>query len=137
MFAKSEKIENVGVGNVPLFAKHVPLPATHRGTAASEIKQYQVVQLDLSSNQVTPVTQAGNGGFSMPAPLIGVAAYPAKSGEVVTFYTHGTINVDAIDVSAIASLKSADAKAKMLALNTLDSQTLVFDVVTTDPIQRA
>ena len=136
MFAKSEKIENVGVGNVPLFAKHVPLPATHRGTAASEIKQYQVVQLDVGSNQVTPVTQA-SGGVSMPAPVIGVAAYPAKSGETVTFYTHGTINVDAVDVSAIASLKSADAKAKMLALNTLGSQTLVFDVVTTDPIQRA
>ena len=136
MFAISEKIENVGVGNVPLFAKHVPLPATHRGIAAIEIKQYQVVQFDVDSNNVIPLTQAKS-GVSIPPPVIGVAAYPAKSGETVTFYTHGAINVGAVDVSAIASLKSADAKAKMLALNTLGSQTLVFDVVTTDPIQRA
>ena len=135
MFAKSEKIENVGVGNVPLFAKHVPLPATHRGTATSEIKQYQVVQLDLSSNQVTPVTYLGV--VSYPMPLLGIAAYPAKSGEVVTFYTHGTINVDAIDVSAIPILLTADAKTKMAALNTLGSQTLLFDAIDTDPIQRA
>ena len=132
MFAKSEKIENVGVGNVPLFAKHVPLPATHRGVAASAIKQYQVVQFDLSTNRVTPVTQAGGGGV-MPAPWIGVAAYPAESGEEVTFYTHGTINVDAIDVSSISALGWADAKTKMLTLNTLGSQTLVFDVVPATP----
>ena len=55
----------------------------------------------------------------------------------VTFYVHGSINVAAIDVSAIPLLKTADAKTKMTALNALGSQTLLFDVVGTDPIQRA
>lgn len=134
MFPQSEKYENVSNGNVPLFAKHVPLPATHRGTASCDIKQYQVVAFDVSSNNVAVLTQAPND--SLTKSLIGIAAYPAKTGETVTFYTHGTINVDAIDVSAISSLNDADAKAKMLALTSLGSQTLFFDVVSTDPIQR-
>lgn len=134
MFPQSEKYENVSNGNVPLFAKHVPLPATHRGTASGDIKQYQVVAFDVSSNKVAVLTKAPND--SLTKSLIGVAAYPAKTGETVTFYTHGTINVDAIDVSAISSLNDADAKAKMLALTSLGSQTLFFDVVSTDPIQR-
>ena len=134
MFAQSEQIKNVGAGNVPLFSKHVPLPVTHRGTAASDIKQYQVVYVDVNTKKVTLVTQAGT---AMSTPVIGIAAYPAKVNETVTFYSHGSINVDAIDVSAIALLRTADAKTKAAALNALGSQTLLFDVIGTDPIQRA
>ena len=134
MFAKSEKIENVGKGNIPLFAKQVPLPATHYGTAGVDIKQYQVVAFDASANLVTPVTYIG--GVSIPAPLLAVAAFPAKSGERVAFYTHGTFNVNAVDVSAIASLVSANTNTKMTSLNSIGSQTVFFDVVFTDPVQR-
>lgn len=136
MFAKSEQIKNVGAGNVPLFSKHVPLPATHRGTAESEIKQYQLVHVDENSKKVAPVTVLGGAGL-YPTPAFGIAAYPAKANETVTFYVHGSINVDAIDVSAIPLLKTADAKTKMAALNALGSQTLLFDAIGTDPIQRA
>lgn len=135
MFAQSEQIKNVGAGNVPLFSKHVPLPATHRGTAESEIKQYQLVYVDDVSKKVAPVTVLGMALYPMPA--YGIAAYPAKANETVTFYVHGSINVDAIDVSAIPLLQTADAKTKMAALNALGSQTLLFDAIDTDPIQRA
>ena len=136
MFAQSEQIKNVGAGNVPLFSKHVPLPVTHRGTAESEIKQFQLVHIDADSKKVAPVTELG-GTELYPTPSFGIAVYPAKANETVTFYVHGSINVDAIDVSAIALLKTADAKTKMAALNALGSQTLLFDVIGTDPIQRA
>ena len=136
MFAQSEQIKNVGAGNVPLFSKHVPMPVTRSGTAESAIKQYQLVHVDAGSKKVAPVTELG-GTELYPTPAFGIAAYPAKANETVTFYVHGSINVDAIDVSAIALLKTADAKTKMAALNALGSQTLLFDVIGTDPIQRA
>ena len=136
MFAQSEQIKNVGAGNVPLFSKHVPLPVTHRATAESEIKQYQLVHIDEKTKKVAPVTVLG-GSELYPTPSFGIAAYPAKANETVTFYVHGSINVDAIDVSAVAILKTANAKTKIAALNALGSQTLLFDVVGTDPIQRA
>ena len=135
MFAQSEQIKNVGVGNVPLFSKHVPLPVTHRGTAMSDLKQYQVVYVDPNSKKVTLVTSQV--GTALPTPVIGIVAYPAKVSETATFYVHGSINVDAIDVSAIALLRTADAKTKAAALNAMGSQTLLFDVIGTDPIQRA
>lgn len=136
MFAQSEQIKNVGAGNVPLFSKHVPLPVTHRGTAESGIKQYQLVYVDDKTKKVAPVTLLG--GVDMyPTHSFGIAVYPAKANETVTFYVHGSINVDAIDVSAIAILKTADAKTKVVALNALGSQTLLFDAIGTDPIQRA
>lgn len=136
MFAKSEQIKNVGAGNVPLFSKHLPLPVTHRGTAESEIKQFQLVHVDENSKTVAPLTELGD-AVLYPAHAFGIAAYPAKANETVTFYVHGSINVDAIDVSAIAILKTADAKTKAVALNALGSQTLLFDAIDTDPIQRA
>ena len=136
MFAQSEQIKNVGAGNVPLFSKHVPLPVTHRGTAESAIKQYQLVYVDENSKKVEPVTMLGDINL-YPTHAFGIAAYPAKANETVTFYVHGSINVDAIDVSAIPLLKTADAKTKMAALNALGSLTLLFDAIGTDPIQRA
>lgn len=133
MFAKSERIENVGKGNIPLFAKQVPLPATHNGKASADIKQYQVVEIDKSTNNVTPVTDVVS---VQPQTLLGVAAFPAKSGEHVAFYTHGTFNVNAIDVSAITSLASADMNTKMTSLNSIGSHVMFFEAVFTDPVQR-
>ena len=128
MFAQSEQVTSVGTGGRPLFVKHVPLPATHSGTAATDIKQYQVVVFDTLSGEVIVATDTGSGGMPLPAALLGVAAYPAKAGEKVTFYTHGTINVDVVDISALPPLFGADSKARMMRLNTFASPTLFFDV---------
>ena len=100
MFAQSEQIKNVGAGNVPLFSKHVPLPVTHRGTAESEIKQYQLVHVDEDSKKVAPVTELG-GTDLYPTHSFGIAAYPAKANETVTFYGHGSINVDWVSANDI------------------------------------
>ena len=124
MFAKSTSEKDVGQKLIPLFAKHTPLPATTHFNASAEVKQYQVVLVNLADSTVAPATEA--------APLergkiLAVAAYAGKTGESISVYTHGTVNVHALELSAIASVAGKDAAGKVKELNKFASQAIFFD----------
>lgn len=126
MFAMSEK-QNAGVALTPIFSRANPAVVTLEGTAAGNIKQYQVVTYNMGTRKVTPVTSAGSSNTSNTVRLA-VAAFPAKTGEGVTVYIEGFININAIDVSAITDIASSATADKVNTLNTLaGSSGIYFD----------
>jgi hypothetical protein len=119
MFAMSEK-QNAGMALTPIFSRANPAVVTLEGTADSEIKQYQVVTYNMGDRKVKPVTSAGS-SVTTPIIRLAVAAFPAKSGEAVTVYVEGFININAVDVSAITDIASSTPAEKVNTLNTLAS----------------
>ena len=119
MFAMSEK-QKAGMALTPIFSRANPAVVTLEGTADSEIKQYQVVTYNMGDRKVKPVTSAGS-SVTTPIIRLAVAAFPAKSGEAVTVYVEGFININAVDVSAITDIASSTPAEKVNTLNTLAS----------------
>lgn len=126
MFAMSEK-QNAGTALTPIFSRANPAVVTLEGTAGGEIKKYQVVTYNMTNRSVAPLTTNATTATSNTLRLA-VAAFPAKTGEGVTVYVEGFININAVDVSAITAIASSTAGAKVNALNTLaGSSGIYFD----------
>lgn len=135
MFAKSEKITAVGGEHIPLFAKQTPLPVTVSATASTEIQQYALCHLS-NAGKVTVVTDLeGVQPLSNDKQLC-VAAFAAKYGEPVSVYTHGTFNIDAL-VYGIGFFDSINTVAsKIEKLRRFNSNTIFFEHLDTNPVQR-
>lgn len=134
MFAKSEKTTGVGMAHIPLQSRQTPPLATIEVTAMATIKQFQPIAIDMETSTARPVTTL-SGGVQMPAPHLAIAAYPAVNGEKISVYVQGYFNVNALDMSAISGMASANAETKAKALNRATQSGLYFDAfVDTDPV---
>lgn len=135
MFAKSEKITAVGGKHIPLFAKQTPLPVTVSATASGEIQQYALCHLS-NAGKVTVITDLEGAEPLSNDKQLCVAAFAAKNGEPVSVYTHGTFNIDALvygtgffdDMNIVAS--------KIEKLRKFNSNTIFFEHLDTNPVQR-
>ena len=124
MFAKSEKIEAVGSKHIPLFARPNPAIVTLEGVAKADIKQYQPVMVNISTNEVSLFTGAQ---VSTQSLRLGIAAYPAKNNQPISFYLEGYFNTAALDVSAIASYGAIGVPDRAAKLNAAAGNGLYFD----------
>lgn len=135
MFAKSEKITAVGGEHIPLFAKQTPLPVTVSATARTEIQQYALCCLS-NAGQVTVITELEGARPLSGDKQLCVAAFAAKNGEPVSVYTHGTFNIDAL-VYGTAFFDSTNTVAsKIEKLRKFNSNTIFFEHLDTNPVQR-
>lgn len=135
MFAKSEKITAVGGEHIPLFAKQTPLPVTVSATASGEIQQYALCHLS-NAGKVTVITDLEGAQPLSNDKQLCVAAFAAKSGEPVSVYTHGTFNINAL-VYGTGFFDSINTVAsKIEKLRTFNSNTIFFEHLDTNPVQR-
>ena len=135
MFAKSEKITAVGGEHIPLFAKQTPLPVTVSATASGEIQQYALCHLS-NAGKVNVITDLEGAQALSNDKQLCVAAFAAKSGEPVSVYTHGTFNIDAL-VYGIGFFDSINTVAsKIEKLRKFNSNTIFFEHLDTNPVQR-
>lgn len=135
MFAKSEKITAVGGEHIPLFAKQTPLPVTVSATANGEIQQYALCHLS-NTGKVTVITDLEGAQQLSNDKQLCIAAFAAKNGEPVSVYTHGTFNIDAL-VYGIGFFDSMNTVAsKIEKLRKFNSNTIFFEHLDTNPVQR-
>lgn len=135
MFAKSEKITAVGGEHIPLFAKQTPLPVTVSATASGEIQQYALCHLS-NAGKVTVITALEGAQALSNDKQLCIAAFAAKDGEPVSVYTHGTFNIDAL-VYGTGFFDSMNTVAsKIEKLRTFNSNTIFFEHLDTNPVQR-
>lgn len=135
MFAKSEKITAVGGEHIPLFAKQTPLPVTVSATAGMEIQQYALCHMS-NAGKVTVITDLEGAQPLSNDKQLCVTAFAAKSGEPVSVYTHGTFNIDAL-VYGIGFFDSNNTVAsKIEKLRKFNSNTIFFEHLDTNPVQR-
>lgn len=135
MFAKSEKITAVGGEHIPLFAKQTPLPVTVSATASTEIQQYALCHLS-NAGKVTVITDLEGAQPLSNDKQLCVAAFAAKNGEPVSVYTHGTFNIDAL-VYGTGFFDSINTVAsKIEKLRKFNSNTIFFEHLDTNPVQR-
>lgn len=135
MFAKSENIKAVGGEHIPLFAKQTPLPVTVSATASSEIQQYALCHLS-NTGKVTAIADLEDAQPLSNDKQLCIAAFAAKNGEPVSVYTHGTFNIDAL-VCGIGFFDSMDAgTSKIEKLRKFNSNTIFFEHLDTNPVQR-
>ena len=135
MFAKSEKITAVGGEHIPLFAKQTPLPVTVSATASTEIQQYALCHLS-NAGKVTVITDLEGAQPLSNDKQLCVAAFAAKNGEPVSVYTHGTFNIDAL-VYGTGFFDSINTVAsKFEKLRKFNSNTIFFEHLDTNPVQR-
>lgn len=135
MFAKSEKITAVGGEHIPLFAKQTPLPVTVSATAGMEIQQYALCHLT-NAGKVNVIT-----GLEGALPLsndkqLCIAAFAAKNDEPVSVYTHGTFNIDALVYGAGFFDRMNTVASKIEKLRMFNSNTIFFEHLDTNPVQR-
>nr|DAN74103.1 MAG TPA: hypothetical protein [Caudoviricetes sp.] len=135
MFAKSEKITAVGGEHIPLFAKQTPLPVTVSATASGEIQQYELCHLS-NAGKVTVITDLEGAQPLSNDKQLCVAAFAAKSGEPVSVYTHGTFNIDALVYDIGFFENTTPAADKIKKLRTFNSNTIFFEHLDTNPVQR-
>lgn len=135
MFAKSENIKAVGGEHIPLFAKQTPLPVTVSATASSEIQQYALCHLS-NAGGVTVITDLEGAQPLSNDKQLCIAAFAAKNGEPVSVYTHGTFNIDAL-VYGTGFFDSMNTVAsKIEKLRRFNSNTIFFEHLDTNPVQR-
>lgn len=135
MFAKSEKITAVGGEHIPLFAKQTPLPVTVSATANMEIHQYALCHLS-NAGKVNVITDLEGAQPLSNDKQLCVAAFAAKNGEPVSVYTHGTFNIDAL-VYGIGFFDNINTVAsKIEKLRKFNSNTIFFEHLDTNPVQR-
>ena len=135
MFAKSENIKAVGGEHIPLFAKQTPLPVTVSATASSEIQQYALCHLS-NAGRVTVINDLEGAQPLSNDKQLCIAAFAAKNGEPVSVYTHGTFNIDAL-VYGTGFFDSMDTVAsKIEKLRRFNSNTIFFEHLDTNPVQR-
>ena len=135
MFAKSEKITAVGGEHIPLFAKQTPLPVTVSATASGEIQQYALCHLS-NTGKVNVIDELEGAKPLSNDKQLCVAAFAAKNGEPVSVYTHGTFNIDAL-VYGIGFFENTTLVAdKIKKLRTFNSNTIFFEHLDTNPVQR-
>lgn len=135
MFAKSEKITAVGGEHIPLFAKQTPLPVTVSAKASGEIKQYQLCHLKNDGTVSIIDELVGAQPLSNDKQLC-IAAFAAKGGEPVSVYTHGTFNIDALVYGIGFFENTTPAADKIKKLRTFNSDTIFFEHLDTNPVQR-
>lgn len=135
MFAKSEKITAVGGEHIPLFAKQTPLPVTVSATASSEIQQYALCHLS-NAGKVTVITDLEGAIALSNGKQLCVAAFAAKSGAPVSVYTHGTFNIDALVYGTGFFGGMNTVASKIEKLRTFNSNTIFFEHLDTNPVQR-
>lgn len=136
MFAKSEKLENVGVGQVPLFAKQTPNVATLVVKAKSALKQYAPVWLKLTADGIEATTIQSFTAPTDNTTRVAVTAFPAVVDEFVEVYVQGFFNVNALQFENIPPLRGKTANDKVNLLNYVANAGMHFDNVPTDPVQR-
>lgn len=135
MFAKSENIKAVGGEHIPLFAKQTPLPVTVSATASGGIQQYALCHLS-NTGKVTVITDLEGAQPLSNDKQLCIAAFAAKNGEPVSVYTHGTFNIDAL-VYGTGFFNSMDAvTSKIEKLRKFNSNTIFFEHLDTNPVQR-
>ena len=135
MFAKSENIKAVGGEHIPLFAKQTPLPVTVSATASDEIQQYALCHLS-NAGKVNVITALEGAQPLSNDKQLCIAAFAAKNGEPVSVYTHGTFNIDAL-VYGTGFFGSIDTFAsKIEKLRKFNSNTIFFEHLDTNPVQR-
>lgn len=135
MFAKSEKITAVGGEHIPLFAKQTPLPVTVSATASGEIQQYTLCHLS-NAGKVTAITDLEGAQPLSNDKQLCIAAFAAKNGEPVSVYTHGTFNIDAL-VYGTGFFNDLNTDAsKIEKLRKFNSNTIFFEHLDTNPVQR-
>lgn len=135
MFAKSENIKAVGGEHIPLFAKQTPLPVTVSATAAMEIQQYALCYLT-NAGKVNVITNLEGAQPLSNDKQLCIAAFAAKNGEPVSVYTHGTFNIDAL-VYGTGFFDSINTVAsKIEKLRKFNSNTIFFEHLDTNPVQR-
>lgn len=135
MFAKSENIKAVGGEHIPLFAKQTPLPVTVSATASGEIQQYALCHLS-NAGKVTAITDLEGAQSLSNDKQLCIAAFAAKNGEPVSVYTHGTFNIDAL-VYGTGFFDSTNTVAgKIEKLRRFNSNTIFFEHLDTNPVQR-
>lgn len=135
MVAKSEKITAVGGEHIPLFAKQTPLPVTVSAKASGEVKQYQLCHLKNDGTVSIIDDLVGAQALSNDKQLC-IAAFAAKGGEPVSVYTHGTFNIDALVYGISFFETSTPAADKIKKLRTFNSDTIFFEHLDTNPVQR-
>nr|DAU20648.1 MAG TPA: hypothetical protein [Caudoviricetes sp.] len=135
MFAKSEKITAVGGEHIPLFAKQTPLPVTVSATASGEIQQYALCHLS-NAGKVTVITDLEGAQPLSNDKQLCVAAFAAKSGEPVSVYTHGTFNIDALVYGTGFFDSISIVASKIEKLRKFNSNTIFFEHLDTNPVQR-
>lgn len=135
MFAKSENIKAVGGEHIPLFAKQTPLPATVSATAGMEIQQYALCHLS-NAGKVTVITDLGGAQPLSNDKQLCVAAFAAKNGEPVSVYTHGTFNIDALVYGTGFFDSLSTVASKIEKLRKFNSNTIFFEHLDTNPVQR-
>lgn len=135
MFAKSEKITAVGGEHIPLFAKQTPLPVTVSATASGEIQQYELCHL-LNTGKVIVITDLEGAQPLSNDKQLCVAAFAAKSGEPVSVYTHGTFNIDALVYGTGLLDNTNTVASKIEKLRKFNSNTIFFEHLDTNPVQR-
>lgn len=135
MFAKSEKITAVGGEHIPLFAKQTPLPVTVSAKASGEVKQYQLCHLKNDGTAIPIDNLVGAQALSNDKQLC-IAAFAAKSGEPVSVYTHGSFNIDALVYGIGFFENTTSAAAKLENLRKFNSNTIFFEHLDTNPVQR-
>lgn len=135
MFAKSENIKAVGGEHIPLFAKQTPLPVTVSATASTEIQQYALCHLS-NAGKVTVITDLEGAQPLSNDKQLCIAAFAAKNGEPVSVYTHGTFNIDALvyDTGFFDSMNTVAGKIEKL--RRFNSNTIFFEHLDTNPVQR-
>ena len=135
MFAKSENIKAVGGEHIPLFAKQTPLPVTVSATASGEIQQYALCHLS-NAGKATVITDLEGAQSLSNDKQLCIAAFAAKNGEPVSVYTHGTFNIDAL-VYGTGFFDSLNTVAsKIEKLRRFNSNTIFFEHLDTNPVQR-
>lgn len=135
MFAKSEKITAVGGEHIPLFAKQTPLPVTVSAKASVEVKQYQLCHLKNDGTVSIIDELIGIQALSNDKQLC-IAAFAAKSNEPVSVYTHGTFNIDALVYDISLFNNNTTVADKLKKLRTFNSNTIFFEHLDTNPVQR-
>ena len=135
MFAKSEKITAVGGEHIPLFAKQTPLPVTVSATASGEIQQYALCYLS-NAGKVTVITDLEGAQPLSNDKQLCVAAFAAKNGEPVSVYTHGTFNIDVLVYGTGFFDGMNTVASKIEKLRRFNSNTIFFEHLDTNPVQR-
>lgn len=135
MFAKSENIKAVGGEHIPLFAKQTPLPVTVSATASSEIQQYALCHLS-NAGKVTVITDLEGAQPLSNDKQLCIAAFAAKNGEPVSVYTHGTFNIDALVYGTGFFDIMNTVASKIEKLRRFNSNTIFFEHLDTNPVQR-
>lgn len=134
MFAKSEKITAVGGEHIPLFAKQTPLPVTTTATAKNDLPQYQ---LGILQNNGEITVEAGLFNYPLDnTKQLCVTAFPAKSNETVSVYTHGTFNINALVLPAGMFSSGDSIEQKLMIFRKINSSTIFFENCETNPVQR-